>query len=349
MFRQQNPFSLKIKPRKPYQQRTGNESIFHKLMSASISFLLCFPLVGGCTFLPSNLTPLDVKPSPTVHLPSITFTEVATSTATFTPTFTNTPTPEPTKVDEIDLHPLYVETITIDYQGVKITTNIITDASIDPSIKKIFLNKKFKNAYGENSEEAISHFTAWTFFHVWWTKGLEKHSGSPTKEAFNNFMQLWSKAQQSNDPSDWKKVQFQISGVNDLNDGLGYKKKNIDIWPMYDGPSPEGVVGISEFNIAPVRIHSVKNITIFEWSGWDCGMGTNLNGSKLYIYVDITIFQGDLGPITYLNLSQRLITIPSWLANSNGRTLNETVRKMIFIKPNRSALNIDPESQRDRK
>jgi hypothetical protein len=237
-------------------------------------------------------------------------------------------TPEITRVDEFDLDPVNIETVSNEYKGVEMTTSFITDECISSAVKKISINPSFRNSYGENSEVAISHFTARLFFNIWWTNGIEKHEGPKTDEEFDNFMILWAKAQGTNDPQDWEKVQFVVKGVNDLNDGNGHKKNDIVIWPMYNGETPDGIYPISEYSIAFVRNGAnIKNMSTFDWGGWDVSMGTNINIDKLYSYVQVRT-EEDLKD--YEIFVRRISLTTGWLTNLNGKLKNQDTKDILL-------------------
>jgi hypothetical protein len=271
-------------------------------------------------------------------------------TFTIQPSYTQIPiqlptaTPEITRVDEFDLHPVFIESVLNEYKGVNISTTFITDGCLSPMVKKIYINHNFKNSYGEKSEVAISHFTARLFFNIWWSNGIEKHEGPKTEEEFDQFMELWARAQQMNDPKDWEKVQFMVKGVNDLNDGNGYKKDNIVVWPMFSGNTPEGIVGIKEFNIAFVRNNAgIKNMITFNQGGWDVSLGTNLNNDILFSYVQL---ETSMGPIKYQNLNRRISLLTGWITNLNGNLESSDTKKILMTKKGSSyigALAIEQE------
>lgn len=210
--------------------------------------------------VPAEKTPTPVVPTPTPE-----------ATSTTTPTATPTETPA---LAEHDLSPMYTETVETNYMGVRINAELITDESLDPVIRKVTVPEKI---YAE--------FIARTIFKTWWIKGEVRHTGAPTEEDFKNFMALWAKAQQTNDPNDWKQVQLNNIWANDLNDGNGYKQQPYTIWPMYSGTqAPDGVRGINNFAIVIVDGRRVKNITMFRNNEYHEGWGTNLDNENLYIY-----------------------------------------------------------------
>jgi len=152
--------------------------------------------LGGCDTLPTALpTPSNTAASTSTLEP--------TSTSTSTPTITPTNTP----IAEKDLEPVYIETVSQIYDGVEIKLNLITDATLDGAhINRVYLNPKFSNHLGENSKDAFAHFTALLFYKLW--KSRQDTPQSTSNNDFESFLMLWSQAQKSNDPVDWKKVQI---------------------------------------------------------------------------------------------------------------------------------------------
>ena len=216
------------------------------------------------------------------------------------------PTPELIKMEEHDLNPAYTETVLREFMGVKINAELITDQSLDPEVTKVTV-----------SEKAYTEFIARIIFKVWWKKGEMTHSGIATEEDFKVFMELWQKAQESNDPTNWQKVQINNIWANDLNDGNGYIQKPYTIWPMYEGEAPEGVRGIDKIAVALVNGRRVKNLTLFDENPYDIGLGTNLDGKTLFMY-------GGLANGVYRSCvkctASGLGTLAWWLnRNSGGR------------------------------
>ena len=193
--------------------------------------------------------------------------------------------------DEHDLRPHYVETVDREYKGVHIHAELITDESVSGSIEKVTV-----------TQGVFAEFVARTIFETWWTKGSEGHKGVPTREDLNAFMELWKKAQETNDPADWEKVALHDIYANDLNDGIPYHnqdgslnpeaQKPYTIWPMYFGDKepPEGIKGIDNFAVV-VAGSRIKNITINDKSDYGSGSGTNLDGKILYVYRDAGVYK----------------------------------------------------------
>jgi len=195
--------------------------------------------------------------------------------------------------DEHDLKPHFVETVDREYKGVQIHAQLITDESIATSIDKVTV-----------TEGVYTEFIARTIFETWWNKGSEEHKGIPTKEDFNAFLELWKKAQETNNPADWEKVALHDIYANDLNDGIPYYNQDrsfnpkaqqpYTIWPMYFGEKepPDGIRGIDNLAIVVVG-GRIKNITPVEGSIAGSSSGANLDGENLYVYVNAGIYGKD--------------------------------------------------------
>jgi hypothetical protein len=279
---------------------------------AILSFVVILVLLNGCgcvatktdvpgvvytnTSVPtSTSTPLPTStytPSPT-NTPVPTATDTPTPTITHTPT--NTPTPIPTEPPvEWDLDPSYVQTIVTEYMGVKLNLELITDSSLSSDITKIRLEDGF--------EHFLARAIAGDIFWLWWAKGPEPHSFDPHTfditefdDEFVSFMSLWEKAQETNDPEDWEKVQINRIRANDLNDGNGYQMNPYNLWMMYEGETPEGITGIKTFSIAYVYTTEVNNIQpvwVSSYVGeFIKGYGMNIDKDKLIIYIGSTDFR----------------------------------------------------------
>lgn len=188
---------------------------------------------------------------------------------------TLTSEPSPTPVQEIDLKPNYTETISHEFVGVMINAQLITDKSLDPVITEVFV-----------PEATYAEFIARTIFKTWWKKGNEPHQGLQTEADFRAFMENWARAQETNEPADWAKVQLNDIWANDLNDGNGYQQQPYTVWPMAEGETPEGVRGITNLGIALVRTSRMDNITVFDNNAYDQSFGTNLDDKgNLFIYI----------------------------------------------------------------
>lgn len=136
------------------------------------------------------------SPSPTV-MPTPSSTAVPTSTLkpTVTPTPTPIPTETPTPIAETDLQPASMEAITQTYREVEINLSIITDGSLDsfnPSIHRIYLNPRFNNSKGENSQEAFAHFITLAFYKLWQSRRNADPAAADVD--FESYLELWNKS-----------------------------------------------------------------------------------------------------------------------------------------------------------
>ena len=245
--------------------------------------------------------------------PTKTATEVLTQTqaSTTTPTQAATQTPEATKVNEKELNPAYIETVSQVFMGVQINAELITDKSIYSDIKKITIPP---NAYAE--------FIARTIFNVWWVNSTASPKGPATAKDFQDFMSLWAKAQEGNDPADWHKLQIPDIWANDLNDGNGYKLNAYTMLFMSNGNAPEGVREIKKFSIAIVNASSIKNLTILENSLANEAFGTNLDHDTLYLYMDgsyafVLPFSSDHQLLSQ-GISGLIACAPTWMLTKEG-------------------------------
>ena len=301
-----------------------------KIASAAATISLALAACQGIPIqhpTPEVTQTLQVEISPTLETPTtdkITGVEVAaTATPTTKPTQTATPelsptptqaataTTEATKINEKELNPAYTETVSQKYMGVQINAELITDKSIYPNIKKITMPP---NAYAE--------FIARTIFDVWWVNSTTSPRGPSTEKDFADFMALWAKAQESNNPADWYKLQIPDIWANDLNDGNGYKLQPYTIQFMSNGHAPEGLREINEFSIAIVNSGSIKNLTILENSLAYMAYGTNLDQDTLFLYIDasyafVSAFSSDHQLLTQ-GISGAIAGTPSWLLTKNG-------------------------------
>jgi len=198
------------------------------------------------------------------------------STPTPPPTATEAPTATPTEApaEQIDLKPNYEQKVAVEYMGVQINASLITDQSLDPVITKVTVGEK---AYAE--------FIARSLYKVWLKKGGPDGTGPATAATFEQFMALWSTAQQSGQEADWRQVQIKNIWANDI-PTPGYEQHPYTIWFMHEGETPEDVRGISKMSIALVKTSRMKNITAFN-DVYSTGMGTNIDDGKMYSYAGL--------------------------------------------------------------
>jgi len=190
---------------------------------------------------------------------------------------------ESTAPSELDLNPTYVETIDQKFMGVRINAELIS--SYEAALTEVYI-----------PEDAYAEFIARTIFKVWWKKGDNPQNTIATETDFQNFMTLWAKAQETNNPEDWKKVEINEIWANDLKDGKGYVQKPYTIWPIFTGEAPEDVKGIEKISIAFVDTTKSKNISLateITGSAYGFGFGTNIEGSALYILVGRNLLTRD--------------------------------------------------------
>ncbi len=210
------------------------------------------------------------------------------------------------EVEEHEIFPVYTEEISRDFLGVRINAELIVDKSIESLTKKVSI-----------PETIFTEYIARCFFIAWWENGTEKHVGTPTQDDFKLFMGLWSKAQQSNEKKDWGKVQFSI-WANDLDDGDGNIQKEMTVWPMYFGTTPEGVKKIMTVSIDIVDGTKVKNVSVVE-QDYGFSLGTNIDKETLYIYFGPSVFLGKECMSVYM-ISKGLSAIPAWLSRNSSIT-----------------------------
>ena len=100
-------------------------------------------------------------------------------------------------------------------------------------------------------------------------------------------MALWATAQQSGQEADWRQVQIKNIWANEIATP-GYEQHPYTIWFMHAGQTPEDVRGISNLSIALVRTPRMKNITAFNDSSYNSGMGINIEAEKMYFYAGLS-------------------------------------------------------------
>ena len=239
--------------------------------------------VNTDTLVPTS-TP---TPLPTyTNTPSPTETPVPTATDTPTPTITNTPTNTPTPISteppvEWDLDPYIEKYIDYDLNGIRVKAGVIIDRSLEPIIEsfeitdedlaKIVIRSLFVVWYGRNNPDA-----------TWLKKDQMRRIEIPIKE-LNSFEELLARAQETGDEADWRKVQINDVWVNDLSDGYGYIQKPYSFWPMYDGETPQDVIGMKSFTIAIFRTNSSSVRNMFRIDAIS-GFGMNMYDGHLTYY-----------------------------------------------------------------
>lgn len=242
-----------------------------------------------------------------------------------------------------DLNPVYAETISGELLGVSITTNLITDESLDPIITAIKINPNFHNSEGKNSQEAITEFTARTFYKVWLKKGGVDGTGPKTDVTFEDYMAMWAEAQASGREEDWRAVQITIK-ANDIATE-GYEPVSTTIWFGYSNTAPEGVRAINEFDIAFVKGNKVENINSPE--GYSIGMGTNLDKNRLVIYIGLQTTNINTNTATIV--VQQMSGISIWITQSSiGYNSNELINifaTKILSNAYKAAIQVFPQTK----
>jgi len=178
-------------------------------------------------------------------------------------------------LEQIDLKSNYEQKVSVEYMGVQIDASLITDESLDPVIKKVTVG-----------ETAYAEFVARSIYKVWLRKGGPDGTGPKAETTFEQFMALWSTAQQSGSEADWRQVQVKNIWANDI-PTPGYEQHPYTIWFMHEGQTPEDVKGISNLSIALVKTHKMKNITAFNNNEYDEGMGLNFEGKNMHFYLGL--------------------------------------------------------------
>lgn len=262
-----------------------------RLMFLFMVFVLLF---NGCGYVVTPGVPSEQPSVVLTDTPVPTLTPLPTETSTPRPTDTPLPTatntPTPTLVPtptlgipvENDLNPSYVQTIVTEYMGVKFNLELITDSSMNPEITKVTVD-----------EEMFTYVMAKNIFRIWWLKGSPGKSLEDiaiSDDDFKLFMRLWAKAQETNDPEDWQKVQIDNLYANDLNDGEGYVQRPYSVWFMYNGDEkpPDGVNPITLISVALVKTGVPKNVSEAHGFLRNANVyGANLNDYSIVFYIGL--------------------------------------------------------------
>lgn len=254
-------------------------------------------------------------------------TPVPSPSPTNTPTASPTETPAP-KAAEIDIKPVYTEKAAGELLGVKITTNLITDASLNPTISRIERDDSYKNY-----DEAMTEFTAKTFYYIALKKGGIDGTGikneDGTVSAFEQYMAMWDKAQESGSEEDWRKVQVTIK-LNDIATE-GYETNPTVVWPMYTGDQiPNGVRAITEFNIV---LFKSGDRSVVNHDPVVTSLGSNILNNTLYLYRGVKLsylYQPISDNKNDSYVVDGLSAIPTWLAiNSLPNGFDTSIIKII--------------------
>lgn len=223
--------------------------------------------------------------------------QTPTSTPQPTPTLTATSQPEPTinfkatKISEPtlippvewDLNPTFEKHIKVAYAGVEIKAGLMIDSSVSSVIESL-----------EIPDVVLAEIIAKTIYSFWMRRHYpETDTWSSWRKdqydylfSFDQYMEAWSKAQESGAASDWRKIQLYNVWANDMTDGNGYVPGRYLFWPMYDGETPEGITALKEITLAWVVPSKVENLYLDRYLNpeKDAGRGYNLNDGNLLIY-----------------------------------------------------------------
>ncbi|MBV6465628.1 MAG: hypothetical protein PGMFKBFP_00909 [Anaerolineales bacterium] len=244
----------------------------------------------------------------------------------------------PTEVS--DLRPAYVEKVSQKFMGAQIDASLITDGSLDPTIRKVTVG-----------EQAYAEFMARSIYGVW----ANYHPG----ETLETYMQMIAEVQRGDrDPLD---IAFPVY-ANDARDGIPYQnadksvnsaaQKKYLIIPWYAGETPNEVDGvevrgISEFSIVLVNGKKVKNITLFADNPDEQGIGGTLDKKIFYLY-EVAEYIPKTLPKSYQrvrSISSLLTGLKWWLTNYHGQQIRGYLKgssEMLIDLLVNGGLNIEP-------
>lgn len=304
--------------------------------------------------LPHNSTSTLVLPtthnSPTPEVSPM----IPTETITPLPTIDkHPPTAVVERPVEWDLDPYIIRNIDTEWQGVRIKASVIIDSSLEDMVEDLRL-----------IDSTLAEIVARTIFLVWYTRlhpyvywnqySYDENIYPPwdfhdhvypcpkdqlqacthkyveeniRPEPIEPFMELWAKAQQSGNSSDWSRVQLNYIWANDMNEGNGYVQKPYNFWPMYEGETSYGVKALSELTIVLTDRDSATNLQTDQRYSNGSGLGTNLDGSQLLIYKGVGEYtscssQSNFEKCVGSGLRGELVRLGTWLILNDGRTLN---------------------------
>ncbi|HMN01114.1 MAG TPA: hypothetical protein PKC99_19095, partial [Anaerolineales bacterium] len=245
----------------------------------------------------------------------------------------------PTEVS--DLRPAYVEKVSRKFMGAQIDASLITDGSLDPTIRKVTVG-----------EQAYAEFMARSIYGVW----ANYHPG----ETLETYMQMIAEVQRGErDPLD---IAFPVY-ANDARDGIPYQnadksvnsaaQKKYLVIPWYTGEAPKEVDGVevrgvSEFSIALVNGKKVKNITLIADNLYDAGEGETLDKATWYSYQTADYIPKFASKPTQRNrsLATMMAGFKWWLTNYHGQQitgyLSEPPKALIDLLVN-GGLSIEPD------
>ncbi len=234
-------------------------------------------------------------------------TKIATATA-----IPATPTPTEAQPETADLRPAYTESVHMEFMGAQIDASLITDGSLDPSIRKVTVG-----------EQAYAEFVTRSVHGVY-----QKYHPDVTYETY---MKMVGEVQRGErNPLDIAIPLY----ANDTRDGIPYQnpdksvnpaaQKKYLVIPWYKGEAPKEVDGVevrsvAEINIALVNGKKVKNISLFTEAGYIWGMGTNLDGDTLTFSSTITFI--DSVPNRARNTAAALSKFKVWMISNIGKSI----------------------------
>ena len=260
----------------------------------------------------------------TSPIASLTPEITATDYVVVFPTPTETVTPTEAVVESI-IDPIFTASMEGSYKGVNVKLNIVTDKSISPKVTKLDFNPNFVNSQGENSKEALAKFVTWIFY-----KTKEANNGKVvTDEGYVQFLADWADAQASNgDMTKWDKVKVSIK-VDDPA-VAGYNPESKDFYPMYSGPSVEGVNSINEMDIVFVDTYIFQDY-LKEIPGSTAGgsNGVSFNNKKISYFTGSgnNFFEGVKSDDTISNYFEAVAYI---FEGKNNGYFDKTTEKILL-------------------
>lgn len=217
------------------------------------------PIVPAKTATPTE-EPIVETPIPTKSLPS-----------------TLTPTPTEILPVEWDIDPYIIEDIEGVYRGVTIKARFIVDRSLEDIVESVEIND---NVFAEMIVKSLAT--------VWYAREKTDPWQIVQPIELNRVIDNWAKAQETGYEYYWRQIQLNRIWANDLNDGNDYSEKSYNFWPMYEGTTPYGVVGIDKITIVILDV-AKSDAYNFDTSSRSVTKsrlvkGSNLDKQNLIIY-----------------------------------------------------------------
>lgn len=219
--------------------------------------------------------------TPTVPIETPTPTQepvIDTPTPTIVPTETLVPTPTEILPVEWDVDPYIIKEIEGVYRGVTIKGRFIVDKSLEDIVESVEIND---NVFAEMIAKSLAT--------VWYAREKSEPYQLAKPPELNNWIDMWAKAQETGSEYYWSQIQLNSIWANDLNDGNDYSEKSYNFWPMYEGTTPYGVVGIDKITIVILDVakSSAYNFDTFSRSVTKSRLvgGSNLDNQDLIIYL----------------------------------------------------------------